>query len=76
MNKLFQFTSKLERSKEQDEKKTYFCSQLVARLYKELKLLDSSKASTSYYPIDFSEKGNLQLIRNDVTLGNEKIIAF
>jgi hypothetical protein len=41
-----------------------------------LKLISSEKASTSYYPVDFSEKGNLQFADSDVNLGDEYIIAF
>lgn len=76
LNKLFQFQSKLERNKEEEEKSTYFCSELIARLYKELKLIDGEKSSASYFPIDFSSKGDLKFSRNGVSLGREQIIAF
>lgn len=49
---------------------------MVARLYKELKLIDGEKSSASYYPVDFSSKGNLKIAKSGVSLGNEKIIAF
>ena len=76
MNKLFQFKSTLSRTTEEEESKTYFCSELVARLYKEIGLLDPNKASTTYYPIDFSEKGSIRLIREGAILGPEHIISF
>ena len=34
------------------------------------------KSSASYYPVDFSSKGNLKIAKSGVSLGNEKIIAF
>ena len=34
LNKLFLFNSALSRSAEEEESKTYFCSELAARLYK------------------------------------------
>ena len=34
LDKLFQYKSKLKRTDEEEEKKTYFCSELAARLYK------------------------------------------
>ena len=40
VDKIFTFNSVLNRTKEDEDKKTYFCSELVARLYKELGLLD------------------------------------
>lgn len=39
LGKLFMFNSVLKREAEQDQKKTYFCSELAARLYKQLGLL-------------------------------------
>jgi hypothetical protein len=41
-----------------------------------LKLIDSEKASTSYYPIDFSEKGKIKFTKSNVSLGDEYVIAF
>lgn len=70
LDKLLSFKSTIERTVEQEEKKTYFCSELVARLYKELGLLDSSRSSTSYYPVDFTDKGNLKIIKPYVSLSN------
>ena len=64
------------RNKEEEEKKTYFCSELVARLYKELGLLDEEKASTRYYPVDFSDKTKLVFKRDKVAFDHERVIAF
>jgi hypothetical protein len=68
------FSSTLKKSPE-EEKQSFFCSELAARLYKELGLLDEKKSSTSYYPVDFSEKGGMRLLR-DGKLGPEQVIAF
>ena len=76
LNKIFMFNSVLNRAKEDEEKKTYFCSELAARLYKELGLFDEEKASTRYYPVDFSEKVSLKFVKKGVSLSNEIVIAF
>lgn len=49
---------------------------MAARLYKELGLLDEKKASTTYYPVDFSEKGGMKMIREGCFLEPERVIAF
>jgi hypothetical protein len=76
LDKLFTFSSVLKRNPEDDEKKTYFCSELVARLYKELGLLDEEKSSTRYYPVDFSDKTRLKFHREGVYMEPERLIAF
>ena len=70
IDKLFQFKSKLVRTDEEEEKKTYFCSELAARLYKELGIFDEEKSSTNYFPVDFSQKGKLNFVKPGVSLGN------
>lgn len=74
LEKLFMFSSTLKKSPE-EEKQDFFCSELAARLYKELGLLDEKKASSSYYPVDFSEKGGMRLLRS-ARLEQERVIAF
>lgn len=76
LDKLLQFKSTLARTNEEEESKTYFCSELVARLYKELGILNEEKSSTNYYPVDFSDKGQLKIIRDGVSIGNERLISF
>lgn len=66
----------LVRDPAQEENKTYFCSELVARLYKELGLLDEEKASTRYYPVDFTDKTKLPFKREKVSFDPERVIAF
>lgn len=48
----------------------------MARLYKELGILNEEKSSTNYYPVDFSDKGQLKIIRDGVSIGNERLISF
>lgn len=63
---------------EAGEKKTYenfFCSQLVAAAYKTLGYLPKKIATSKYWPVNFSQEKNLELIGN-ATLGPEKLINF
>ena len=76
VGKLFIFQSSLNRNQEEEDKKTYFCSELVARLYKELGLLDEEKASTRYFPVDFSDKTKMLFKRDNVTFDHERVLAF
>lgn len=39
-----------------EDLKSYFCSSLVAKLYKNLDILDNFMASTQYMPSTFTEK--------------------
>ena len=63
-----------------NESDGYFCSELVAKTYKQLGLLVSDKndprylPSSRFYPRDFSEAGGLQLEHGK--LGEEKDIVF
>lgn len=41
---------------------TYFCSQLVARLYKFLGLIDQKVSSKKYLPKSFSDAGSLKIL--------------
>jgi len=56
-----------------------FCSELVAEAYQKMKLLkdvdSGGKPSNEYTPMDFSEKGYLDL-RGDAKLGNEIPITY
>lgn len=48
-------------SNSEEEKEFYFCSSLVAKLFKRLELLDQQKSSTQYLPSSFSNKEKLRL---------------
>lgn len=61
LGKLFTFTSKVM-TKEESEKRTYFCSELIAKCYKHLGLLPEQKSSTQYWPVDFTENRTLNLL--------------
>ncbi len=45
-----------------NEKNSYFCSSLVAKLYKKLGLLDPNASSNGYMPYDFSDKQKLNIL--------------
>jgi len=70
-----------ERSSSADkDHKSYFCSSLVAKLYKKLGLLPEKKTCKSYLPSSFASKDNLCLTSQGqfgyAFLENEKIIVF
>jgi len=46
-----------------DPKRTYFCSELIAKAYKEAGLLRASVPSASYYPSYFQNKKGLKLLK-------------
>lgn len=53
---------------EEDKDATYFCSELIATLYKTWKLLDRSVASAQYWPSSFSSRNeNLNLLQGELT---------
>ncbi|XXQ36081.1 PH domain-containing protein [Plasmodiophora brassicae] len=57
-----------------DDRRTYFCSELVASAYKSIGYLRSDLPSSAYTPGMFSSSYNLQLLAND--LGTELAIDF
>jgi hypothetical protein len=74
IGKLFKFQSVMHKTEEEKKSRTYFCSELVAALYKAMGLLEKGKSCTQYYPVHFSESSNLPLLKG--TLGPEQIICF
>lgn len=46
------------------EDKSYFCSELVASLYKYLGLLPTEISSSNYWPGSFSTETSLKLLKN------------
>lgn len=58
-----------------DEDRTFFCSELIAAIYKQMNLLDLEIASTQYWPGSFSEKETLYL-NNGVKFSREYLIDF
>ncbi len=57
------------------EDKTFFCSELVASIYKNLGLLPRERAASNYWPVDFSQKSKLKLL-DGAYLEQEKLIEF
>lgn len=45
----------------EDNHSEYFCSELIAKAYKYLKILNKSKGSNSYWPVDFTIRGAMVL---------------
>ena len=41
-------------SSQDKSKRSYFCSELVAKAYKKIGLIEKEKASARYWPIDFT----------------------
>jgi hypothetical protein len=70
----------LNRQSANEDKKSYFCSSLVAKVYKVLGLLDGKKSCTQYMPHNFTEKEDLHLKQDGkygrAVLGREKIVVF
>lgn len=60
---------------ENDPLKGYFCSELVAKIYKRAGLLASEKASSSYWPMDFTQRGGICLLL-EASLGAERSIIL
>lgn len=57
-----------------EKDRTFFCSELIAKAYKTLGFLISSRSSTSFYPNHFSKKKNLGL--TNANLSEELMISF
>ncbi|EGR32603.1 PH domain protein [Ichthyophthirius multifiliis] len=83
LNKKFSLTLRklLHKKQEQNEEsehnsnRTFFCSELIASLYKKMKVLAEDTASSYYLPGSFSQQKNLKLI-NRAQLQNELVIDF
>ncbi|CAD8084441.1 unnamed protein product [Paramecium primaurelia] len=78
IGKFFRFTSTIQKSSDKqkgEKKRSYFCSELVAKAYKEMGLLDQVKSSTQYYPNDFTQEKQLQLLQG-ATLSPEYLVIF
>lgn len=62
------------RSGDTVDDKTFFCSELVAKAYKEAGLLREDVASCAYFPSCFEEQSNLSLFGAE--LGPEILVVF
>ena len=57
--KLFRFKSV---AYSHEDKRSFFCSELVATLYKYMGILEPTKSSTQYWPKDFADGNGLQIL--------------
>ncbi len=55
--------------------KTYFCSELVASIYKNLGLLPAEISASQYWPVSFSQRSGLNLLEG-AYLDEEKLLEF
>lgn len=58
-----------------DENRTFFCSELVAAVYKQIGLVDEQKAATQYWPGSFSVEENIPLLQG-AKFSMEYVIDF
>lgn len=73
---MLKLKSHSKKSEESDsEKRSYFCSELVARAYKNVGLLERGKGSARYWPADFTARGAIELEKQSY-LGKEKTIVL
>ena len=57
------------------EDKTYFCSELVASIFKNLGLLPQDISASQYWPVSFSSRAGLRL-QEGAYLDEEKLLEF
>ncbi|CAD8141629.1 unnamed protein product [Paramecium octaurelia] len=73
--KLLQDKSTIVTPQNQQEDPTYFCSQLIAKIYKQIGLLNQDRSANQYWPGSFSnEKEDIQL--KCCSLSDEYLIGF
>ena len=73
VNRLVRQTSDLtkdQKEKGEDKDRSYFCSELIAALYKRLGLLNNAVSAGQYWPSSFSQ-ANLGGLNDDACLGIE-----
>ena len=59
------------------DQRDFFCSELIAKAYKEVGLLSSEDASHTFMPADFSnESKRLKQLETGARLGEEMMIRF
>lgn len=75
LGKLLRFNEIVCENEQEEKNRTYFCSELIAALYKQLGLFEPKKPSSSYIPKDFTDKGSLNMI-NNTALEPERRIIF
>ena len=64
-------------TKENPEKKDgYFCSELIASIYKRMKVIADDRLSSRFYPGSFESPNNSLNFINGAYLDEEKLIDF
>jgi hypothetical protein len=63
------------RRKDTAVKESFFCSEVVAMAYKRVGLLPADTASNQFFPVTFSESGELQL-QGEARLAHEILVSF
>jgi len=59
------------------EDREFFCSELIAKAFKEVGLLTTDQGSYKFMPSDFSKEGGDKLkLTSDACLGEELMIVF
>lgn len=58
-----------------EQHQDFFCSELVAKAYKQMKLLKTDKGSQTFWPVDFTMRGALAL-EAGAYLGLERLILL
>ena len=59
-----------------NDNREFFCSELIAKAYKEAGLIMQEQASWAYMPADFSKQGKRLKLEKDAKLSEEVIIRF
>ena len=59
----------------EDINKTFFCSELIAAIYKKVGILDPNISSAYYWPGNFSTEKSLPLLKG-AKLSHEMLIEF
>ena len=61
---------------EDNEQRNFFCSELIAKAFKEAGLFSSDEASHSFMPADFSNESKRLRLEKGARLGEEMMIRF
>ena len=64
-------------AKDQDglaEDRTFFCSELIAKAYKEMGILETEKASCQFWPVSFTQRKELPFV-DKISLGEEYAVS-
>ena len=59
-----------------NDNREFFCSELIAKAYKEAGLIVQEQASWAYMPADFSKQGKRLKLEKDAKLSEEVMISF